>query len=519
MKKRDFAIAACALAICIITVILALSGCSKAFKRAGLETKDHLVVVLQANPAQLDPSMTNDQPSSRVMKQIYDTLINLDDNMGPIPGLAEKWEFENDANGQPTQLRLFLKRNVKFHNGEIFKASDVKFTLERAAVSPHIGHITRMIQSVDIINDYEVLITLPYPFAPILNHLGHTATSITNEKAVTDLGDKHSQNPVGTGPMRFVNWIAGDRIELTRWNEYHGEAPRIKDITIRIIADSATRLIELETGGVDLVIDIAPQDVARVESNPNLQLIRAMNLSTNYIGMNCQKPPFNDARVRRAIAHALDLDAMNSNVYMGAGGTATGPINSKVWASAANKLQRFEYNPAKARQLLAEAGYPNGFSTSIVLNDTPQRIDTAEIAQNMLAQVGINVEVKLVEWAAYLDMTARGEHEMYILGWVTVTGDPDYGLHATFHSSNFGAPGNRSFYSNSEVDRLLDAGRRETNIAKRQQLYFDAQQIIHDEAAWIFQWTGEDLNGASENLRGFKCHPAGHHKLWTVWFE
>ena len=108
---------------------------------------------------------------------------------------------------------------------------------------------------------------------------------------------------------------------------------------------------------------------------------------------------------------------------------------------------------------------------------------------------------------------------MYVLGWVTVTGDPDYGLHATFHSDNFGAPGNRSFYSNPEVDRLLDEGRRETDPARREQIYFEAQQIIRDEAPWIFLWTGEDLHAAVNNLRGFKIHPAGHHPLWTVWFD
>jgi peptide/nickel transport system substrate-binding protein len=271
---------------------------------------------------------------------------------------------------------------------------------------------------------------------------------------------------------------------------------------------------------VDIVYDIMPQDIRRVESHPELQMIRAMNLSTNYIGFNVQKPPFNDVRVRQAIAHALDLEAMVRNVYMGAGAPGTGPINPRVWASAAARLRPFEFNPARARQLLAEAGYPNGFNTTFIANDgNTARIDTGEILQNMLRQVGINVDVRIIEWGAYLDMTARGEHDIYILGWVTVTGDPDYGLHATFHSENFGAAGNRSFYSNPEVDRLLDAGRRETNPQRREQLYIQAQEIIHRDVPWIFQWFGEDLNGARNNVRGFRLHPAGHHALWPVYFE
>ena len=517
MKKRLFILAACLLA-----AVFVFNGCGQkpAATAAAKPVKDSLVVVLNANPAQLDPSMTNDQPSSRVMKQIYDTLLNLDDNMGPTPSLAERWTFENDANGQPTKLRLFLKKGVKFHNGEEFKASDVKFTLERAARSPNIAHITSMIISVDVVNDYEVLIGLPYPFAPILNHLAHTATSMTNAKAVTEKGDTgHSQSPVGTGPMKFVNWVHGDRVELTRWDDYHGEKPRIKDLTIRIIVDPQTRILELETGGVDLVIDITPQDIARVQANPDLQVIRAMSLSTNYVSFNTQKPPFNDKRVRLAISHAIDSEALVKNVYMGVGSVGTGPINGKVNYSTASSARPIPYDPARARALLAEAGYPNGFATNIILNETSQRMDTAEIVQNMLGQVGIRVDVRVIEWAAYLDMTARGEQEMFILGWVTVTGDPDYGLHATFHTKNHGAAGNRSFYSNPALDRLLDAGRVETNTTRRAELYAQAQNIIRDEAIWTALWFGEDVSGARKEIKGYKLHPAGHHHLWTIYFE
>ena len=513
MKKKYVVLAAC-----LILAVIAFTGCRRAAPTA--QVKDTVVVAMAAGPAQLDPSMTNDQPSSRVMKQIYDTLINLDEDMAPVPSLAERWVFENDANGDPTRLRLFLKRGVRFHNGDELKASDVRFTLERAARSPHIGHITGMIQGVEAVNDYEVLVTLPYPFAPILNHLAHTATSITNERAVTSSGDAgHSRNPVGTGPMRFVSWTEGSHIDLTRWDQYHGDAPRIQNITFRFITDPATRLLELETGGVDIYIDLIPSDISRVQAHRDLQVVRDMNLSTNYVGFNVRMAPFNDVRVRQAIIHAIDLEALVRNVYAGVGSIARGPINSMVWASAADRLPPYEYNPARARQLLAEAGYPNGFSTSIVLNETTQRMDTAEIVQNMLAQVGINVDVRIMEWAAYLDLTARGDHEMYILGWVCVTGDPDYGLHATFHTENFGAAGNRSFYSNPEVDRLLDAARRETNLATREQLYYDAQVIIHREAPWIFKWAGEDVHGLRSNVRGFKIHPAGHHHIWPVYFE
>ena len=505
------------LSACLFAAVLVFTGCPR---DRGTPRGETLIVAFAANPAALDPVMTNDQPSSMIMRQIFETLINLDYNLEPSPGLAERWEFENDANGEPTRLRLFLRSGVKFHNGDELTASDVKFSLERASVSPHVGFITDMIKSVEVIDAHEVLVLLEFPFVPFLHHLGHPATSIVSERVVRELGDdRHSQNPVGTGPFKFVNWVAGDRIQLARWDYHHDTPAHLPHLLIRIIVDAATRLIELETGGVDLIHGIQPSDLTRVQNDPNLQLLREMNLATNYIGFNVSRAPFNDVRVRHAIIHAIDLDAMNRAVYMGVGSTATGPINSSVWASAADRLERFEFNPERSRQLLTEAGFPNGFSTTFVTNENPQRIDTGEILQNMLRQVGINVDVRIMEWGGFMDLTARGDHEMYMLGWVAVTGDPDYGLHPVFHSENFGAAGNRSFYHNPEVDRLLDAGRRETDPARREQIYFEVQQIIRDDAPWIFQQAGEEIFGALARVQGFRIHPAGHHRFWTVYFE
>jgi peptide/nickel transport system substrate-binding protein len=244
-------------------------------------------------------------------------------------------------------------------------------------------------------------------------------------------------------------------------------------------------------------------------------------LSLTYIGFNTINPPFNDARVRQAIISAVDWDTVNRVAYAGIGSTGQAPLNPTVWGSAAGRLPGYEFNQARSRQLLAEAGHPNGFSTVIFVNENQARIDTAEMMQGMLAQVGIRAEVRIVEWGAYLDMTGRrdGGHTMFILGWNTVTGDPDYGLYSLFHSSMHGAPGNRMFYTNSEVDRLLDAGRQETNPARREQIYFDAQQIIHREAPWISQWNAENVHGLRSDVRGYRLHPGGREKLWVVYFE
>jgi peptide/nickel transport system substrate-binding protein len=318
--------------------------------------------------------------------------------------------------------------------------------------------------------------------------------------------------------MKFVSWVAGSSLELTRWDEYWGGRVPVKDLTIRIIPDSATRLLTLETGGIDIMYNVPTSDISRVEAHRDLNMIRSMNLSTNFIGFNMQKAPFNDIRVRHAIAHAIDMPLMVRNVYRGAGSPTNGPINTMVWSSIADQLQPYEFNQARSRQLLAEAGYPNGFNTTFSLNEgNPERLDTGEILANMLRQVGINVDIRVIEWGSYLEMTGRGDHDMFILGWSPSGGDPDRGLYATFHSSNFGAPGNRAFYNNPEVDRLLDAGRRELDRPRRAQLYAQAQRIIRDELPWIFQWAGEELSATRADVKGFSHHAATTHALWNLY--
>ena len=476
---------------------------------------DHVVVGMAGQPAGLDPIGPNEQPGSQVMRQIYNTLVDLDEDMNPVPSLAERWTWES-----PTSLRMYLRRGVRFHNGDELRASDVKFSLDRAALSPNVSFITGMISRVDVVNDYEILITLDYPFVPFLLHLGHPTTSIVSERAVREQGDAYTRNPVGTGPMRFVSWTTGASIELTRFDGHWGGAARIRDITFRFIIDASTRLIALETGEIDLMYGVPASDVARVRSDPNMTMIQTPALGTDYIGFNFQKPPLNDARVRQAINYAIDMDAVMRAAYFGVNAPANGPISNLVWASASDRLAPFTFDQARARQLLAEAGFPNGFTTTLVTNEgSPVRLDVAEVVQNMLAQVGIRMEIQLMEWGAYLEYTAQGNHEMFILGWVTVTGDPDYGLSALFHTDNFGAAGNRTFYSNPRLDALLDQGRQETDPARREQLYFEAQQIIRDDTPWIWTAVGVNLNASHPSLRGFEPIPAGHHQLWNIYFE
>ena len=510
MKKRLIA------AFCLAAGLVVFVGCGVGGRVRDGET---LIIATIGGPRSLDPSLTNDSASSEIMEQIYNTLFELDfETMQVVPSLAEGYVFENDEYGNPVRVRLFLRRGVLFHNGDAMTASDVKFTLDRASVSPQISHIASMIRETEIINDYELLVTLEFPFVPILHNLAHTAMSIVSERAVRELGAAFGQNPVGTGPMKMVNWVVSNRIELTRWENYWGELPRIRNITIRYIADDTTRLMELETGGIDIALSVQPHQISRVEAHPDLQMVRGRNFSLNFVGINTRRPPFDNLLVRQALDHAIDMEVLHRTIFDGVGAIGRGPISSAVWASAADRLEQREFNPERARQLLAEAGFPDGFSTTLITNDNTLRIDAAVAMQAMLANVGITLDINVIEWAAYLEMLDRGDSELFMLGWVTVTADPDYGLEI-FHSRSFGAGGNYTFFSNPEVDRLLDAARQETDLSLRYEMYIEAQRIIHAYVPIIYMTEGETLAAIRNNVRGFSLSPAGHHSYWTAWLE
>lgn len=490
----------------LLIVTVGLAACSPSTPSVTL--RDTLVVGMGADAVSLDPHRSNDQSSSRVRGHIYETLIAQDNDLNLIPGLAESWT-QVDA----LTFEFKLKQGVTFHDGSPFTAADVKFTFDRAVASPDIGFIMNPIASTDVVDDFTVRLTTKFAFAPMLASLAHPAAAILSRNVVVDGYD--FEMPVGTGPFKFVDRVVGDSLTLARFDDYHGTKAVTPNLVFRVIPDNSVRTIELETGAIDIAYDIGPADVNRVDSNPDLVLVRDANLSMTYIGFNFQKAPFDNIKVRQAINLALDMEAIVEVVMRGVGAPAFGPIGPNVFG-ANNDLEPYPFDVARARALMAEAGFPDGFETTLWTNENQIRMDIAEIAQNQLAEIGIKVTVQVLEWGAYLAATAAGEHDMFILGWTTVTADADYGLFPLFHSSQFGGPGNRTYYANARVDQLLEIGRESVDPAARLAAYREAQQIIRDEAPWIFVNTGENISGISNKVTGFTQAPAGIHRLTGV---
>ena len=497
--------------VILIVGLFTILSCGK--KEEEVKGNKPLIVAQGADARTLDPQKAIDTPTVRVYNQIYDGLVKKDNDMNIVPGLAESW---NKVDERRTIFNL--RKGVKFHNGETLTAKDVKFTLDRMKNQPTVSFLISEIELINVIDDYTVEIVTKNGFGPLLSHLSHPGAVILNEKAVTNSSERYDQNPVGTGPYILDKWLAGDRIFLKANPEYYLGKSAIENIVIKAIPEGTNRTIALETGEADIVYDVDPVDIDKIKSNNDLKFLYEQSLGNSYLGLNTQHKPFDDVRVRQAIAYAINVDDIIEVVYKNTAIPGSSPISPKI--PGYNKdVKNYEYNVEKAKKLLAEAGYPNGFKTSIWINDNTSRKDIATLLQDQFKTLGIDAAIETLEWGAYIDRTAAGEHDMYILGWVTVTGDPDYGLYPVFHTSAHGRAGNRSFYSNATVDRLLDEARISTDQEKRMDNYREIQRIIQEEIPSITMVYNNQNVATQKYVENFVLHPTGYFNLYNVNFS
>jgi peptide/nickel transport system substrate-binding protein len=462
-----------------------------------------LIIVSQSDVVSLDPHGSNDSPSSNVRTKMYENLVSFNADMELQPELATSWEPLDELTWE-----FQLRENVTFHDGTPFTAEAVQANLERV-IDPEMASqrafLFTMLDEVTVVDDFTVRISTQFPFAPLLSHLAHDAAGLASPAALEEAGYDEVE-PIGTGPFRFVSWDPGNEVILERNDAYWGDLPNPDRVVFRVVPEESTRLALVERGDAHVAEILQPASMGRVEASDGMNLRLFDTLSLNYIGFNVEKEPYDDARVRRAISMATDVEAMIDGIVEGAGTRAVGPISEAVVGFHPD-LEPLPYDVEMAQELMAEAGLEDGFSTTLWTNDNPTRIAIAEIVQNNLAELNIDVEIEVLEWGAYLDQTAEGLHDMFILGWVTVTGDADYGMYALLHSSNKGAAGNRSFYENEEVDRLLDQGRRETDPEERVELYREVQEILIQDAPMLNLYHPQWMIAVADEVSGYNHHP------------
>lgn len=466
----------------LVVMALLVAGCPA--RQPEARVGKHIIAALSTDIVTLDPHRGNDGPSMTVWNQVYCTLFDLNaETRELIPKLAERWERVDDRT-----TRLFIRRGVKFHDGTPLTARDVEFSLKRlvdpATKSPA-AFILTMLEDVRTVDDHTVEITTKEPFAPLLFHLTHRATSIVPEAVVKAKGEDFARQPVGTGPFKFVEHVKGDRVELERNPDYWGGAPVPERVTLRIIPEPATQAAEVEAGSLHIASAIPLVDVPRLRDLADVEVLTMVGWGITGLLFNHRAEPFDDVRVRRAVSYALDRDAIVTHVEHGLAIPAA-QVSSPVVFGHNPNLQPYPHDPAKARQLLAEAGYPQGFETTILVWNIERFIRWAEAVQAQLAQVGIDAELNVVEFGAALEMAYRGEFEIVNMGWGCPTLDSDYNLFALFHSASWGPPGNWGFYQNPEVDRLIMVGRTSADMQERERAYHRVMELLHQDAAWAF---------------------------------
>jgi peptide/nickel transport system substrate-binding protein len=488
------------------------------------------LVFAQAQDAvTLDPHDATDGFSVNNTSNVFDTLVRFRADTTQVePSLAESWTASADG----LVWTFKLRKGVKFHDGTRLDAEAVKFNYERQINPKHpyhhgafeyAGFTFQNVKSVDAVDALTVRFTLSAPFAPFITNMAMFSTGIASPTAIKKYGKDFFKHPVGSGPFKFVEWVQKDHATYEANKEYWAGRPCIDRLIIRGIPDNTVRLLEMEKGTVHMMDQVNPPDYGRIRQHKDLVLFTGPGLNVGYLAMNVEKEPFNDVRIRRAVNHAVNKAALVRAFYEAIGAPATNPMPPTIWGFN-RTVKAYEHSVEKAKQLLAEAGYPNGFSTELWWPNRarpyltqPQKI--AEALQQQLAKAGIRAKLVTFEWGTYLSKTRSGEHPMAILGWIGDNGDPDNFLYVLLDKDNTekGKASNIAFYKSNAVHDLLIKAQQASDQAARTRFYEQAQEIIHRDAPWVPLVYGARVGAHRKQVQNFSLHPLQIWWLHRVW--
>ena len=494
-----------------LAAALALTGAVFAAHAA----KD-IVVAVQSNLTTTDPFDANDTLSQAVAKSFYQGLFGFDKDMKMVPVLAESYTASKDG----LVFTVKLKTGIKFHDGTPFNAEAVKVTFERV-INPDnkLKRYTlyKNIAKIEALDPATVRFTLKEPFSPFINSLAHPSGVIISPAALAQYGSKGiAQHPVGTGPFKFVEWKATDYLKVQKFDGYWRKGyPKIDTITWRPVVDNNTRAAVMQTNEAHFAFPMPPEAVETLSKKPSLEVTVAPSIIHRYLSMNTLQKPFDNPKVREAINYAINKDALVKVAFSGYAIPAEGVLPQGVEYAA--KLGPWPYNPAKARELLKEAGYPNGFESTLwsAYNySTAQKV--IQFVQQQLAQVGIKVQVLALEAGQRVERVESAQDpatapvRMYYVGWSSSTGEADWALRPLLASESF-PPRlfNTAYYKNAVVDNAIAKALVTTDKAEKAKLYTEAQKQIWKDAPWAFLVTERLVSVRARNLAGFYVIPDG----------
>ncbi|MBA0164054.1 glutathione ABC transporter substrate-binding protein GsiB [Pectobacterium versatile] len=491
---------------------LVAAGVTAAMATSPVWAAKDAVIAVGSTFTSLDPYDANDSLSQTVAKSFYQGLFGFDKDMKLVNVLADSY----DASPDGLTYTVKLHPGVKFHDGSAFNAAAVKVNLDRASNPDNRlkrYNLFKMIDKTEAVDDLTVKITLKTPFSAFVNNLAHPAAVMISPAALKQYGKEIGFHPVGTGPYRFVAWNQTDFVKVEKFNGYwKAGLPKLDSITWRPVVDNNTRAALLQTGEAQFAYPIPFEQAKVLEKNDKLALVASPSILHRYISMNVTQKPFDNPKVREALNYAINKEALIKVAFSGYATPAEGPLPSSIDYSV--KYHPWPYDPAKARELLKEAGYPDGFTTTLWSShnhSTAQKV--LQFTQQQLAQVGVKVQVTAMDAGQRAaEVEGKGVKEtgvrLFYTGWSASTGEADWALSPLFATASWPpAQFNTAFYSNPQVDADLATALKTTDRTEKQTLYKDAQDKIWADAPWIFLATERLVSANSKKLTGFYVMP------------
>jgi peptide/nickel transport system substrate-binding protein len=505
------------------------SSSQRATAASSRRDRGTIVVGRPSDAISLDPARVTDNESAEVCEQIYESLLRYRSGTTRIEaGLAERWEMSADGR----QWTFHLRRGVRFHDGTPLNAEAVVFSLDRQRNPQHPLHrpdrtglafsywenMFRNIRTVEATGPMTVRITIDRHYAPFESNMAMFAVGIVSPRALTTWREEYYQHPVGTGPFRFAEWKEG-RIVLERNADYWGAPPTIERLVFRAIPDGRQRLIELESGAIDVAYSIPPNELQFIDLHPDLELHRAPANSVAYLAMNATRPPFDDPRVRRAVNHAVNKDPIVKLAYQGLATPAAGPLPPTQWGH--HVAFTYPYDQERARALLGDAAaegrfHPERIYTMLVPSTPrpylPDPDTVARVIQSNLAAVGIQTRLVVQGMKLHIQSAQEGKHDLTLFGWVGDNGDPDNFLYMLLDQDNTtpGVARNVAFYRDPVLHELLIKAQQSMSRQEREQLYKRAQERVADQAPWVPLAHSQVAVAARVDVGGIMVNPSTH---------
>jgi peptide/nickel transport system substrate-binding protein len=465
-----------------------------------------LVVVQEAEPVGLDIMQSSIQTTMSVCYNIHETLLKPTEDAGVLPGLAEKWEKIDDM-----AWKFTLVKGATFHNGEPINAEAVKFSFERimsdALKSPHRGKLN-LFKEVKVIDEHSFTISLSRPYAPGLYMLAQYLFIVPPEYIRKVGNTEYNLNPVGSGPYKLDKWVRGEEVVMSAYDQYYGGKPAFEKLIFKGVPEEASRIAALLTGEAQVISGVPMHQRKRIVDSGKAYLTDQMG-SMNYLGLNTYEKPFSDVKVRQALNYAINRPLINKALFDGKGILCPGPISPRTLGADPN-LKPYSYDPQKAKKLLSDAGYPDGFETRLAFGTyIPQIQEQAEAISADLGKVGIRVRLEPYERAVMWDHYKKKMHRMYIYFWDDAP-EPDRYMYSLFHSKS-----RDYYYKNEIVDRLLEKGRSTMELDERIKVYNELDRFLYEDAPWVYLYVIPEVFAVANSVT-YKGQRDGYLKMCTA---